>query len=226
MLDAAEAALGLRFADRSLLAEALSHSGLAQGRRAGPASNERLEFVGDRVLGLVVAEWLIERFPDEREGPLARRLAQLVSEETLAEVAASLGLGALLAVAPGDEKGGVRGRRRALADAAEAVIGAIHLDRGLEAARAFIRRALADLVPERAPMHPKSALQEWAMGRGLEPPRYTVVAASGPDHAPTFRVRASCAGESVEAEGATKQAAEKAAAALLLARVAKDALPG
>lgn len=220
-LAAAEAALGHRFRDRSLLAQALSHSGLSQGRDKGLASNERLEFIGDRVLGLVVAEWLIERFPAEREGALGRRLAHLVAEPSLAEVGARLGFGRFLAVAPSDEKAGVRARPAVLADAVEAAIGALYLDAGLDAARGFIRSAFAGFLSAEAPRDPKSALQEWTLGRGLGLPDYTLVSATGPSHAPTFRVRASCAGRSAEAEAGVKQAAEKAAAAALLALLEK-----
>ncbi len=220
-LAAAEAILGHRFRDRALLAQALSHSGLSQGRDQGLSSNERLEFVGDRVLGLVVAEWLIERFPSEREGALGRRLAHLVAEPSLASVAARLNLGALLALAPADDKAGVRDRPAVLADAVEAAIGALYLEAGLDASRDFIRRAFGPEMVVDAPRDPKSALQEWTLGRGLGLPEYRVVATSGQSHAPTFRVRASCAGRSAEAEAGVKQAAEKAAAASLLAVLEK-----
>jgi ribonuclease-3 len=222
-LAAAEQALGHRFADRGLLAQALSHSGLSQGRDKGLASYERLEFIGDRVLGLVVAEWLIELFPGEREGALGRRLGHMVAEPSLAEVGARLGLGALMSVAPADDRAGLRGRPTVLADAVEAAIGALYLDAGLEAARRFIRTAFAGAMLAEAPRDPKSALQEWTLGRGLGLPEYTLVAATGPSHAPTFRVRVACAGEAAEAEAGVKQAAEKAAAAMLLARLEKGA---
>lgn len=221
VLEAAEAALGHRFRDRSLLAQALSHAGLSQGRDRGLASYERLEFVGDRVLGLVVAEWLVERFPEEREGALGRRLAHLVAEPSLAAVGARIGVGKLLAVAPADDKAGLRSRPTVLADAVEAAIGALYLDGGLEAARDFIRNALADALPREAPRDAKSALQEWTLGRGLGLPDYTLVSSTGPAHAPTFRVRAACAGQSAEAQAGVKQAAEKAAAAALLALLEK-----
>lgn len=222
-LEAAERALGHRFADRGLLAQALSHSGLSQGRDKGLASYERLEFIGDRVLGLVVAEWLIELFPAEREGALGRRLGHMVAEPALAEAGARLGLGALLAVAPADDRAGLRERPTVLADAVEAAIGALYLDAGLAPARAFIRQALAGAMLAEAPRDPKSALQEWTLGHGLGLPDYTLVAATGPSHAPTFRVRVTCAGEAAEADAGVKQAAEKAAAALLLARLEKGA---
>jgi ribonuclease-3 len=222
-LAAAEDALGHRFADRALLAQALSHSGLSQGRDRGLASNERLEFVGDRVLGLAVAEWLVERFPDEREGALGRRLGHIVAEPSLAAVACRLGLGGLLAVAPADDRAGLRHRPAVLADALEALIGALHLDGGLDAARRFVRRAFADALAAEAPRDPKSALQEWTLGRGLGLPEYRLVAATGPSHAPTFRVSVACGGLSAEAEAGAKQAAEKAAAAALLALLEKRA---
>jgi ribonuclease-3 len=218
-LAAAEAALGHRFADRALLIQALSHAGLSQGRDSGLASNERLEFVGDRVLGLIVAEWLIARFPQEREGALGRRLGHLVAEPSLAEVGLRIGLGALLSVAPSDDKAGVRDRRAVLADAVEAVIGALYLDGGLDAARGFIHRAFEGAVAAAgdAPRDPKSALQEWTMARGLGLPEYRVIATTGPAHAPSFRVQVECAGRVAEAEAGVKQSAEKAAAAAMLA---------
>ena len=223
VLDAAEQALGHRFRDRSLLAQALSHSGVTQGRDRGLASNERLEFVGDRVLGLLVAEWLIERFPDEREGALGRRLGHIVAEPTLAAVAARIGLGKLLVVAPADDRAGVRDRPAVLADALEAALGALYLDGGLEPARAFIRRAFAEALPAEAPRDPKSALQEWTLGRGFGLPEYRLLGVTGPSHAPTFRVSVTCAGRTAEAEAGAKQAAEKAAAAALLAALQGDA---
>jgi ribonuclease-3 len=223
VLEAAEQAIGHRFGDRGLLAQALSHSGLSQGRDKGLASYERLEFIGDRVLGLVVAEWLIELFPAEREGALGRRLGHMVAEPSLAEVGARLGLGPLLAVAPADDRAGLRARPTVLADAVEAAIGALYLDAGLEAARRFIRASFASAMLAEAPRDPKSSLQEWTLGRSLGLPEYTLVAATGPSHAPTFRVRVACAGEAAEAEAGVKQAAEKAAAALLLARLEKGA---
>ncbi len=181
-------------------------------------SNERLEFVGDRVLALIMAEWLAERFPQEREGDLGKRLAVLVAQDALAPVAESLGIGAALRVTPNEEKAGVRGRASVLADALEAVLGALYLDGGLDAARSLIRREWdAQLeAPVRPPSSPKSRLQEWTLGRGLGLPAYIAVSNTGPSHSPTFTVRAIAAGQDAEATGENKRAAEQAAAERLL----------
>jgi ribonuclease-3 len=215
-IDEAQALLGHRFADRKLLAEALTHRSAAGAKGAG--SNERLEFIGDRVLGLIVAEWLLEKFPDEREGELGPRLAALVSKPALATVAEANGLAALLAVAPGEAKRGVRERATVLADALEAIIGALYLDAGLAAARDFLRRVLASVVEQQftPPKDPKTALQEWALKRALPLPLYEVVAQTGPSHAPQFSIRVTVADASATGAAGSKRAAEQEAAALLL----------
>ncbi len=214
--DAAEALLGHRFANRYLLVEALTHRSAAGAK--GQGSNERLEFIGDRVLGLIVAEWLIERFPREQEGALGPRLATLVSRSALAGIAEAQGLAALLAVAPGEAKRGVRERATVLADALEALIGALYLDGGLAAARDFVRRVLGAVMEGQAapPKDPKTALQEWALARAPVLPDYAVVAQSGPSHEPRFTVRVSVGDASAEGEAGSKRAAEQAAALALL----------
>jgi ribonuclease-3 len=214
--DAAEALLGHRFSDKRMLTEALTHRSAAGARGAG--SNERLEFIGDRVVGLIVAEWLLEKFPAEREGELGPRLAALVSRPALALVAETHGLAALLAVAPGEAKRGVRERSTVLADALEALIGALYLDAGFEAARAFVRRVMADVVEQQfvPPKDPKTALQEWALKRALPLPGYDVVEQSGPSHAPKFVIRAVVGDASAVGEAGSKRAAEQAAAQKLL----------
>jgi len=215
-LDEAQALLGHRFADRKLLAEALTHRSAAGAKGAG--SNERLEFIGDRVLGLIVAEWLLEKFPDEREGDLGPRLAALVSKPALATVAEANGLAALLAVAPGEAKRGVRERATVLADALEAIIGALYLDAGLAAARDFLRRVLASVVEQQftPPKDSKTALQEWALKRALPLPLYEVVAQTGPSHAPHFSIRVTVADASATGAAGSKRAAEQEAASQLL----------
>ncbi|MFQ3623776.1 MAG: ribonuclease III [Acetobacteraceae bacterium] len=214
-------ALGHRFADPALLRQALTHRSQLQGRGGGLASNERLEFVGDRVLGLVIAEWLTERFPEEREGGLGRRLAHLVNQATLAAVASRIGLSEALIVPASEEATGVRARPSVLADACEAVIGALYLDGGLEAARAFVRRHWADQVERLAvaPRDPKTALQEWAQARGLALPTYRTLASEGPSHRPRFTVSVTVGDAAADAVGVTKREAEKTAAAALLARL-------
>ncbi len=215
------AALGHRFADPALLRQALTHRSQLKGRGGGLGSNERLEFIGDRVLGLIIAEWLIERFPSEREGGLGRRLAHLVNRATLAGVASRIGLPDALIVPASEEATGVRCRDSVLADACEAVIGALYLDGGLAAARAFVRRHWAEEVERMAvaPRDPKTALQEWAQARGLALPTYRTIAAEGPSHRPRFTVSVTVGGVAADAVGITKREAEKTAAAALLARL-------
>lgn len=208
-----------RFARPELLAHALTHRSAADPRRQMLDSNERLEFVGDRVLALIMAEWLAERFPQEREGDLGKRLAVLVAQDSLARVATALGLGRALRVPQSEERSGVRDRPSVLADALEALLGALYLDGGLEAARALVRREWAELVeaPVKPPVSPKTRLQEWTLGRGLGLPEYVLVSSSGPSHNPIFHVRAVAAGQEAEGMGESKRAAEQAAAERLLA---------
>ncbi len=206
--------------------EALTHrSALGGGprkpQRKGAGSNERLEFVGDRVLGLLVAEWLAERFPEEQEGELGRRLAALVSQPVLARVAEEAGLAEALAVAPGEAKVGVNSLATVLADALEASIGALYLDGGLDAARRFVRRAWDAAMTEQLapPKDAKTALQEWAQARGLDLPCYVVAARGGPAHAPSFEVTVTVAGQVGRGSAGSKRAAEQAAAADLMERL-------
>ncbi|SFK86721.1 ribonuclease III [Falsiroseomonas stagni] len=207
-----------RFDKPELLLHALTHRSAADPKRSMLDSNERLEFVGDRVLALVMAEWLAERFPKEREGDLGKRLAVLVAQDALARVAVTLGVAAALRVTPNEEKSGVRHRPSVLSDALEAVLGAIYLDGGLEPARALIRREwdAALEAPVKPPSSPKSRLQEWTLGRGLGLPEYLAVSSSGPSHHPVFTVRAIAAGKEAEGQGENKRAAEQAAAERLL----------
>jgi ribonuclease III len=222
--------IGHEFACRALFDEALTHpSALTaerrRGRRAHPAgrSYERLEFLGDRVLGLVVADLLWRRFENEPEGLLTRRFVQLVRRETLAEIAGALGLGARLVLSPAEVAAGARMNPGILANSLEALIAAIYLDGGFAAAAAFVRRWWEPLIAamDRPPHDPKTALQEWAQGRGMPLPSYALVATRGPDHAPRFTVTASVAGaEPAVATASSKRAAETQAAALLLDRLA------
>jgi ribonuclease III len=217
-LEAAEAILGHRFIRPYLLREALTHRSASTGTGRGRVSNERLEFVGDRVLGLLIAEWLAGRYPEEPEGALGPRLATLVSQPMLAVVADRIGLGATLSVAPGEAKAGVKKRATVLADALEAAIGALYQDGGLPAARDFVRRAWNEAIEAQAapPKDPKSALQEWALRQGDALPLYTVVSCSGPPHAPQFEITVTVAGREGHGRGSSKRAAEMGAAANLL----------
>jgi ribonuclease-3 len=220
-VDDAQAWLGHRFARPDLLAEALTHRSAAGAR--GRGSNERLEFIGDRVLGLVVAEWLIERFPNEPEGSLGPRLAALVSKAALAGIAEAQGLGAFLNISRGEARRGVSGQATVLADAMEAVIGALYLDAGLGAARALIRRIMEAALEAQAkpPKDAKTALQEWALKRGLDLPAYVTETETGPSHAPRFIVRVAVGDAVARGEAGTKRAAEQDAAAALLAMLNK-----
>ncbi|MEM6490194.1 MAG: ribonuclease III [Pseudomonadota bacterium] len=226
-LAAAAARLGYRFRRRALLGEALTHASAA-----GPArpDNQRMEFLGDRVLGLVIAGALIEAYPDEAEGGLAPRLNALVRRETLADVAREIGLGQHLVLGRSENLSGGRRKTAILADAMEAVIAALYLDGGLPAAEAFIRRHWAARLhaAETAATDAKSALQAWAQARGLGLPRYAERRRTGPDHAPRFEVEVSVDGpdgETLTAEGAAagKRQAERAAAAALLDRLEREA---
>jgi ribonuclease-3 len=210
--------LGHRFNDPSLLRLAITHSS-ASGR--GGAANERLEFLGDRVLGLIIADLLYRRFSTEEEGDLARRFAVLVSRETLAQVAARIGLASHLTLARGEEDSGGRANPAILADACEAVIAALYLDGGLDAARRFIEEAWrAPIEQDRhPPQDAKTALQEWAQAAGRKLPSYVVIASQGPAHDPRFTVEVRVAGlPPIAASGRSKRAAEQAAAAEALQR--------
>lgn len=217
-----EQRIGHRFADRALLQEALTHSSAKRRGRHGKRSNQRLEFLGDRVLGLVIADLLVARFRDEAEGALSRRHAALVRRESLAEIGRALGLGEWLVVARSEEEGGGRTNPSILADALEAVIGALYLDGGLPVAVEFIttrwRDALAGMGEP--PRDPKTALQEWAQAHGLGLPRYDVAGSEGPAHAPRFHVTIVLGDlPAVSASAGSKRAAEQAAAAALLAQL-------
>jgi ribonuclease-3 len=222
MSDSFEAILGHTFQRPALLKEALTHSSLVhrQGRRQG--SNERLEFIGDRVLGLLMAEWLIERFPREQEGELGPRLAHLVSQPVLAKVAETVGLADALSVGRGEVKSGLAKRATVLADALEASLGALYLDGGLEVARGFVRRAWNDAMVGQVepPKDAKTALQHWALARGLGLPLYEVTARSGPEHAPQFTVTVYVGDADGSGSAGSKRAAEQLAAEALLVRVA------
>jgi ribonuclease III len=224
----AEAILGHRFIRQGLLTEALTHRSAAhgravagRGRHKGSASNERLEFVGDRVLGLLIAEWLAERFPSEQEGELGRRLAELVSQPVLAAIGEASGLPAVLAVSPGESRAGVRRRATVLADAMEAAIGAVFLDGGIEPARRFVRSAWDAAMTAQAepPKDAKTALQEWAQARGPDLPAYRVVSREGPPHSPVFVIAVAVGGFIGTGTAGTKRAAEQVAASDLLGKL-------
>ena len=219
-----EEILGHRFARPELLREALTHRSAAvltkaHGRSVG--SNERLEFVGDRVLGLLIAEWLAERFPHEQEGELGRRLAHLVSQPVLATIAETSGFPAALSVSAGESRAGVRKRATVLADAVEATLGALYLDGGIPPARAFVRRVWETAMSGQAapPKDAKTALQEWAQGRGHPLPDYVVTSREGPAHSPVFVISVTVDGRTGSGTSGTKRAAEQSAAQDLMAKL-------
>jgi len=215
-LSAADA-LGVSFSDPALLRAALTHRSLG-----GVVNNQRLEFLGDRVLGLIVAEGLMARFPDEEEGDLAPRLAALVSADSLAKVSQAIELGQHLEMAPSEEASGGRENDANLADACEALIAALYLDGGLGTAAAFVERHWQPLIEAQIvpPKDAKTALQEWSQARGLGLPRYRLVSSEGPDHKPTFRMAVAVEGQGEgEGEAPGKREAERRAAEALLARL-------
>ncbi len=204
--------------DRALYERALTHGSQAA------ANYERLEFLGDRVLGLAIAEWLYERYPDEPEGQLSKRLNALVTGPVCAAVARELGVVPHLKLGKQARDDGAAASDNVLGDVMEALIGALFLDAGAAAARDFVRRIWAVRIDDqpRAPQHPKSALQEWAAAHNRRPPVYEIVDRSGPHHAPRFTVSVTI-GKLADAtgEGASKQEAETAAATALLEKLTK-----
>jgi ribonuclease-3 len=185
-----EERIGYRFADASLLDSALSHISALKGARNRVGSYQRLEFLGDHVLGLVISDMLFRAFPRADEGELSRRLADLVRKETCAEIARAIDLGAAIRLGASEANAGARTRPAILADVCEALIGAVYLDGGFAAAEALIGRLWQVRMKTKAEpaRDPKTVLQEWAQGRGLPTPAYREIARSGPDHDPQFRV--------------------------------------
>jgi ribonuclease-3 len=221
-LRALEDTLGHRFANPDLLIEALTHPSAFRRRGISRRGYERLEFLGDRVLGLIIAELLWRRFADEAEGELTRRHTHLVRREALAEVAAAVGLGARLIVSKGEEGAGVRENKSVLADVCEAVIAALYLDGGLDVARVFVESRWENRLSKLgvdAPRDPKTSLQEWVQARGLPLPDYSTVSAEGPAHKRRFTVTVKVEGlenATATATGSSKRSAEIAAAAAAL----------
>jgi ribonuclease-3 len=219
--DKLEQIIGYRFADRELLHEALTHSSLRQGRHRTTHTRdfERLEFLGDAVLGLVVADLLFESFPEEREGELARRHAALVCGSTTVKVARSWDLGDYLLMTDSEETNGGRTNDTTLEDACEALLGALYREAGFEKAAEVIRTAWLPLSTAitAPPKDPKSTLQEWAQGQGKPIPEYHLVEADGPAHAPIFTIEVRVNGiPPAQATGSSKrEAMQKAAEAML-----------
>jgi ribonuclease-3 len=218
---ALEARIGHKFADPALLTTAITHvSALKSARKRGD-SYQRLEFLGDHVLGLVVSDMLYRAFPNADEGELSKRLADLVRKESCADVAKSLGLVDDIKLGAVGAGAGARLRKSVLGDICEAVIGAVFLDGGYDAAARFVERNWTERMkkPRRPLRDPKTVLQEWAQGKGLPTPVYREIERTGPHHDPQFRVAVELPGLApAEGVGGSKRAAEKVAASVMIAR--------
>jgi len=220
-IEALQDRLGYRFRDAEMLELALTHASVAEGARK-LADNERLEFLGDRVLGLMIAEALMEAFPEASEGELSRRFHALVSRETCADVAREIGLGPALRLAAGETKSGGRSNPTILGDACEALMAAVYCDAGYETVSRIFRplwtKALKD-SGNASRSNPKSFLQEWAAAHGKGAPVYSLIERRGPDHAPVFTMQVTVEGAAPRtATGRSRQEAEKAAALGLIER--------
>jgi ribonuclease-3 len=216
-----EERIGYRFQNGALLEQALTHISALSGARNRAGSYQRLEFLGDHVLGLVISDMLFRSFPKADEGELSRRLADLVRKEACADVARAIELGGVIRLGASESNAGGRGRTAILADVCEAIIGAVYLDGGYDAAAALIRRFWSERMrtPARPLRDSKTVLQEWAQARGLPTPNYREVERKGPDHDPEFRVTVELPKFApAEGLGRSKRAAEQAAAAAMLSR--------
>jgi ribonuclease-3 len=216
-----EERIGYRFKDTALLEQALTHISALAGARNRAGSYQRLEFLGDHVLGLIVSDMLFRAFPRADEGEMSRRLADLVRKEACADVARSIDLGAAIRLGASESNAGGRNRTAILADVCEALIGAVFVDAGYPAASVLIERLWGERMrtPARPLRDAKTILQEWAQARGLPTPTYREVERKGPDHNPEFRVAVELPDRaSAEGLGRSKRAAEQAAAAAMLAR--------
>lgn len=219
-LDDLETRIGYTFENRAFLQQALTHSS-----RSGAKNNERIEFLGDRVLNLVIAESLFRRFPDESEGNLAKRHSALVQGRMLAVIGGIVGLGDFINMSDAERQSGGAENENILSDAMEAALGAIFLDGGLEPARDVILRLWGDNITTLTEVHqdPKTELQEWVQARGLPLPEYIIVDRSGPDHAPLFVIEVRVRGyDPVRAEGSSRRQGEKTAARKMMTIVKGD----
>jgi len=211
--------IGHKFADQSMLKRALTHSSLAATSKLGDL--ERLEFLGDRVLGLMTAEALWRKYPKMREGDMAPRFNALVRKETCAKAALAFGIDGLIKMSAQEEESGGRRKKAILGDACEALLGALYIDGGLEAAQKAFDLYWTPNLETLSKRHrdAKTTLQEWSQERGLGPPKYETVNAEGPAHAPAFTIDVNVPGfVAVRGEGQSKRAAQMAAAAAFLVR--------
>jgi ribonuclease III len=218
---ALEERIGYRVTNAALLDSALSHISALKGSRNRASSYQRLEFLGDHVLGLVISDMLFRAFPKADEGELSRRLADLVRKETCTEIARTIELGPAIRLGASEANAGGRTRPAILADVCEALIGAVYLDGGFEAAASLVGKLWEARLRTKAPplRDSKTVLQEWAQARGMPTPVYREIARSGPHHNPEFRVAVQLPQlEPAEGSGRSKRAAEQAAAAALMER--------
>jgi len=216
-----EQRIGYEFADPALLERALTHISALSGPKSRSGSYQRLEFLGDHVLGLAVSAMLFQSFPDAEEGELSRRLAALVRKETCALVARAMDLGPAIRLGMSQDNAGGRHHPAILADVCEALIGAVFIDGNYAAAAALVERFWRSLMlnPTGPLRDSKTVLQEWAQSRGMPAPSYREIERSGPDHHPEFRVMVELADHApAEGSGRSKRAAEQAAAGAMLSR--------
>lgn len=214
MIEDLQKRIGYAFQDQDLLAQALTHSSVKD-----ESNYERLEFLGDRVLGLIVAELLFNAFPDEKEGDIAKRHAALVQGPTLAEIATELNLGAVMNLSDAERVAGGFENENILSDVFEALLGALYLDGGLEPVKKLLSGLLKDRLHtfKAPPQDPKTELQEWLQARGHAVPEYRIIEKEGPDHAPVFVIELLAESQSpVQARGPSRRQAEKAAAEKML----------
>lgn len=220
-IEALQSRLGHTFSNPELLELALTHASVAEGAR-NLKDNERLEFLGDRVLGLMTAEALMEAFPDAEEGELSRRFHSLVSRDTCAAVARTLDIGSALRLAAGETKSGGRNNPTILGDATEALMAAVYIDAGYATVQRCFRPLWLEALQasgNASLTNPKSFLQEWAVANGKSPPAYVLINRKGPDHAPIFTMEVRIDGLTAQtATGKSRQEAEKTAALRLIER--------
>ena len=214
-----EKILAYTFRDKTLIERALTHSSL------GAPDYERLEFLGDRVLGLIIAEELFKKFPKEKEGLLAKRFSGLVQRETLAAIATETNLAENILLSEQERLAGGLKNENLLSDIVEALLGAIYMDGGIAPCKDFVLKAWRSHFDDMKlpPQEPKTALQEWAQARGLNPPSYKIIDQEGPDHAPLFTIEVALDTFGVEhAKGPSRRVAEKVAAQVFLNKLNKD----
>ena len=222
-INAVEKLIDHKFTDKALIIEALTHRSVSHGRTHG---YERLEFLGDRILGLLIADLLFVKFPDEPEGALSRRFNDLVRQETLADIATSIGLKEHILLGKAERLASSFDNPAIVSDICESIIAAIYLDAGIEAAKFFINRHWQKRLIEtlKPPKDAKSSLQEWAMAHKLPIPRYVEIERNGPDHAPIFTIQVTIKDKpSEQAKAASKRLAEQKAAEIILRKLAGNA---